>query len=176
LTTAPSGTGLPYEGQLWTDVTNDRLNLGDASNVSQRIAHYSSTGRTGGSWSRSTNLSISNGTETVPTFTTEAADSDGFLTPTSGQLTIPAGLGGIYAFDLRLTWASATTFGGHGVRVNGTNIGGYTSNVYSGVARSGLNGVLVLAAADTVDFWVVQNSGGALNITAATLHFYRLAI
>jgi hypothetical protein len=174
LTTAPSGTGLPYEGQLWTDVTNDRVNIGDASNASQRIAHYSSTGRTGGIWTRATNLSIPNSTLTTITFTAETSDSDGYLTPTSGSVTIPAGLGGVYFYEIYGTWSATPSAQTLIVSVDGS------------VHRSdylapdninwGGNGLLLLDAADVVLFRIIQTSGGALNINPCTLNFYRLAI
>jgi hypothetical protein len=176
LTTAPSGTGLPYEGQLWTDVTNDRLMIGDVSNVSQQIGHYSSTGRRGGSWSRATTLSIGSGSDgTQVTWTTEGADSDAYLTPTSGTITIPAGLGGLYGYRFSATWASGPSSPGLLVDVGGTRRIA-TALAYSSTITSGDSGFLVLAAADTVSFKLLHQTGSNININPASLDFYRLAI
>lgn len=173
-----TGNGLPFEGQEFVDTTTDRVEMYSGS-AWQRLGHYSASGRTGGSWSRATNLSIPNGTETTITFTTEGFDSDSFLAPTSGSVTIPSGLGGIYAFDIAYTWATVPTgtAGANGVRVGSTTRIAYTGlGYYTGSVRTGYSGVLTLSAADIVTFYVVQNSGGSINITEAALNFTRIAI
>lgn len=51
----------------------------------------------GGIWRRTGALSIANTTYVTIPYDTEVVDTDGFLTTPSGTITIPAGLGGIYA-------------------------------------------------------------------------------
>lgn len=58
--------------------------------------------RAGGSWSRTSGQSVGSGSHTAITWTTEAVDTHGYLTPTSATLTIPPGLGGVYALSVRL--------------------------------------------------------------------------
>ena len=177
VTSAPSGTGLPFDGQPWYHQSEKRLYLSEAG-AGVRIGHTTSAGRTGGTWTRSGNQSINNGTETAITFTAESFDSDGFLTPTSGSVTIPSGLGGIYAFDVAYTWeTSVPTLGAQGVRVGSTpriTLNGLGS--YSGSTRVGYSGTIVVAAGDVVTFFTVQNNGSSKNITEATLNFYRLGV
>lgn len=168
----PSTGGLPYEGQQYVDTTNNQLEIYDGS-AWQRVAWYGTAGRCGGSWSRSTNLSVNDSTTTDLTFTTEATDTDGFLTPTSQTLTIPAGLGGIYVVDLTYTWFAGPNQGVTFAYKNGSV---HHALFHGGNATVGASTVMVLAAADTVKFGVFQNSGGALNVTNATLNFYRIGI
>jgi hypothetical protein len=140
--------------------------------ASQRVAHYASAGRTGGTWTRATNQSINNVTVTTVTFTTEGFDSDGFLTPTSGTVTIPTGLGGIYAWEFTGTWSSTPTTG-----IVYAGYSGLTQTYQqANQAAHGASGIAVMAAGDTFVIQDYQASGGALNLNPAKLNFYRLAI
>lgn len=171
----PSSGGLPFEGEQYVDTTNDRVQHYSGS-AWQRTAHYSSTGRTGGTWTRATNLAGGSGGEgTVITFTSETFDSDGFLAPTSGTVTIPSGLGGLYIAHISYTWASAPASFSTLVDINSTrwaNIGGgYTTNF-----GQGLTVLLPVAAGDTVKFSALHQTGSSININPARLDFYRIAI
>jgi hypothetical protein len=164
----------PVEGMVCVVTGTDTLYAYDGA-AWQRIRHYSSSGRVGGTWTRATNLSCANASFTDLTFTAETADSDGFLTPTSATLTVPSGLGGLYAYDLSFTWAS--TPGTAGVVVfKGASVLHGIQSAYTASNITGISGTVLLAAADTLKFQVTQNSGGALNLNPATFHFYRIAI
>ena len=63
--------------------------------------------RAGGSWSRTSGQSVDSGSQTTITWTTEGLDTHGFLTPTSGTVTIPTGMGGLYAISVALDAAAA---------------------------------------------------------------------
>ena len=63
--------------------------------------------RAGGSWSRTSGQSVDSGSQTTITWTTEGLDTHGFLTPTSGTVTIPTGMGGLYAITVALDAAAA---------------------------------------------------------------------
>ena len=63
--------------------------------------------RAGGSWSRTSGQSVGSGSQTTITWTTEGLDTHGFLTPTSGTVTIPTGMGGLYAITVALDAAAA---------------------------------------------------------------------
>jgi hypothetical protein len=153
-----SAVASPVEGMASTIAGDDRFEVYDGS-AYQRVAHYASAGRTGGTWTRATNQSINNVTVTTVTFTTEGFDSDGFLTPTSGTVTIPTGLGGIYAWEFTGTWSSTPT-----------------TYQQANQAAHGASGIAVMAAGDTFVIQDYQASGGALNLNPAKLNFYRLAI
>jgi hypothetical protein len=168
-TTRPS---TPFEGLTIYETDTDRLVVWDGSTW-VRIGHYSGAGRTGGTWTRNANQSFPNATPTTLTFNAETTDSDGFLTPTSGTITIPAGQGGLYAFDLRYTWSASPGTQGVGIRKNAGNfipVGLATLGSYGGAC-----GTILCAAGDTIEFQPIQNSGGALNLNPATLNFYKVA-
>jgi hypothetical protein len=63
--------------------------------------------RAGGSWSRTSGQSVDSGSQTTITWTTETLDTHGYLSPTSGTVTIPAGMGGLYAISVALDAAAA---------------------------------------------------------------------
>jgi hypothetical protein len=181
LTTAPSGTGLPYEGQLWTDVTNDRLMSGDASNASQRIAHYSSSGRTGVRLRRAANQSMTNATLTSVSWDTEDVDSDGFISVASTTITIPAGLGGLYNITFMPEFVVAATYTD---LLAAMVTGGETYYwPYAGIGLTPAGGERLiyslssfpLAAADTVVFRLLQTSSASRNFLFA-LDMFRVAI
>lgn len=172
--TAGTRPASPSEGDGIYETDTDRFLIYDGS-AWQRVAWTSATGRTWVSVSRSTNQSIPNVTVTPISWTTEAADLDGFITATSTTLTVPAGLGGLYGFDFRYTYASAITGeNAASVTLAGTlrDIGRHADNT----AEGHNTGFLVLAAGDTLTFNVYQASGGAKNVTAASLKLARLGI
>lgn len=180
----PSGTGLPYEGQIYIDTTNDRNTIYSGS-AWIRQGWYSSTGRTGGEWSRSTNLSVANATATAITFPTEAADSDAFLTPTSGTFTVPSGLDGLYLFDYSVTWgANNGSLFRNWLSVNSTTlptaasatIGGMNFDLSNSALEVWLTGSAVfrLAANDIVRLMGYQTTGGAYSVTSARFAGWRI--
>jgi len=114
------------------------------------------------------------GGETVVTWDTEDYDSDGFGAVGGNVLTVPAGLGGVYAF-----------LGTHVV-----SGGGATGNltIYASIKGSklftaaigrangtqiGVSGVLTLAPGDTVGFINIQTTGTTANFIG-TYELWRL--
>jgi hypothetical protein len=98
-------------------------------------------------------------------------DTDGFhstsVNPT--RMTVPAGLGGWYRFGGSATFASNST--GNRIlqpRVNGST--SYEAITWTGVVASTFiypDIPILLVPGDYVEMLCYQNSGGALNITAA---------
>ena len=128
---------------------------------------------------RTANLAVVTGTDTLVTLPTEDPDTNAFhdTTTNTSRLTIPSGLDGTYTVTGNVIWASNAT----GVRVsvflkNGTSTG-------EGVSIAGLSGVetrqsftemMELAAGDYIEIRARQSSGGNLNITRASLQFVKL--
>ena len=135
-----------YSGSAWTSVG------GGASFVGCAVSNVS-TG----------SISVSNNTDTVVTWDTEAYDTDSFhstVTNTS-RMTIPTGKGGKYIVTSKFRWDTNTTgnrsvtFYVNGTGVDGTNIAGnYASpfQVYTAV--------LNVSAGDYVEVYAFQDSGG----------------
>ena len=173
VTTAPSGTGLPFDGQTWYHQTEKRLYLSEAG-AGVRIGHTTAAGRTGVTLARNATQTVNSGTDVLISWDTESFDSDGgFAATSTTAYTCPSGCDGDYGYDLRVAWSGAPSAGNHGVLVNGSQVYGVSPGTYSGVNKTGLQGFLTLAATDTVSFVVVQNSGSSKTITA-TLSLHRL--
>ncbi len=100
------------EGQIAYIDNKDRLEFYDGTEWNVMC------GRVGGRWSRAANQSATNGALTLISWDTETTDTDGFLTPTATDLTIPTGLTGYYAVTARLigstAWAAADSY----IRIN----------------------------------------------------------
>lgn len=166
------------EGQLVYITDEDRFYVYSGSAWSPVGLAASATGRTGGRWSipSGTPQSFTTGTAAFMSWTTEAADSDGFLAVPSTTFTVPAGLGGQYVVSCSLIWSgdpTGNTVGGGASNNASTlivwNIGGveYTTNcevskgsVYSN--RTGVTGFAILAATDSFQIRARQPSGGTL--------------
>lgn len=113
--------------------------------------------------------SISNGTWTQISFDTQREDSNGLFAPTSTTITIQTT--GTYLVWFRMAWAANTTGSRfHRIEPGSSNpgvVGRYSalpssSDSASGVARGITHALYDLDAADTITFYVYQNSGGAL--------------
>ena len=122
--------------------------------------------RAGGSWSRTSGQSVGSGSQTTITWTTEGLDTHGFLTPTSGTVTIPAGMGGLYAITVALD-ADAPLGGRCYAQITaGGQIfrGPFTS---PGEDRVAVAVTLPLAAGDTVSVAMYHASGSTISFTGA---------
>jgi len=129
--------------------------------------------RRGVKLTRAAAQSIANNSATNISWTAEVADTDGFIAVTATTITIPAGLAGIYGISLSVTWASAPgTSAWMGIAANGVNY-----RLPAGVDLSpGMSITVDLpATTGTIICSVYQNSGGAINITAA-MTAYRLGL
>jgi len=123
---------------------------------------------------------VANATATLVTFGAEEWDTDGIHSTSSNtsRFTVPAGKAGKWQFSWSLHFAGSAS----GVRItwlrkNAAGAGSSTDNVigsadyhsgstiYTSVSNTT---VMDLAAADYVEVWAYQDSGGTLNIGAAT--------
>jgi hypothetical protein len=174
----PSGTGLPYEGQAYVDTTNDQLEHYNGT-AWVRTGHYGATGRTGGTWTRTADQSIPTaGSLTDISWDAETFDSDGFLTPSSATVTVPAGLGGLYSISTRITHTWANNGGLNQLQIACSTAGNYNTyhdGSYSSVLGMSNSIIVPLAAAETVTVKYLQGTGGAQNVKAR-LDVYRLGI
>lgn len=119
---------------------------------------------------KTANQSISHDTITQVTFDSEAFDTDGFHSTTSNtsRITIPTGKGGKYLFTFQTQW----DLNGTGDRsiyyykngTNGTAMVRYSivSGSYYTIQNASI--VLDLVAGDYIEMYVLQSSGGNLNI------------
>lgn len=163
--TRPTGV----EGRLITETDTDRL-LAYSGSTWVRVGNYSSSGRTGFFVSRVATQSIAGGatTYTAISWDTELTDTDGFIAVTSDTITIPSGLGGVYALTGTVGWASAP----------GTNSSIEIYNVTNGnIFRQAVGGAsqmtsctvavtIALAAADQIQLRVSHGGGSAVNVTS----------
>lgn len=137
------------------------------------IAFLVPPGRAGGSWSRTSGQSVGSGSQTTITWTTETLDTHGFLTPTSGTVTIPAGMGGLYAISVALD-AGAALGGRCYAQITAAGQifrGPFTS---PGEDRVAVAVTVPLAAGDTVSVAMYHASGSTISFTGA-LHVYRVS-
>jgi hypothetical protein len=114
--------------------------------------------------------SIPNATWTAVTFSDEAWDTNSFhdTSTNTSRITIPAGLAGKYAFNLRGFFAANAT----GVRYIAVYLNGVSVRINYFPANAAdfeiaLNTKINLVATDYVEMYVFQNSGGSLNFTAS---------
>ena len=137
------------------------------------IAFLVPPGRAGGSWSRTSGQSVGSGSQTTITWTTEGLDTHGFLTPTSGTVTIPAGMGGLYAITAQLD--AAATLGG---RCYGqvTAAGRIYRVPFTSPGEDlvAVSATLPLAAGDTISVAVYHASGSSRAWTGY-LDVYRIS-
>lgn len=120
----------------------------------------------------SANIShASSGVEQVVTCNSERFDNATIHSTSSNtsRLTVPSGAGGKYIFGGGLAWASSAsgTYRQSIIKLNAaTYIGIQTlAPSASHFSSATIAGVYALAAADYIELWGNQDSGGALNMT-----------
>jgi hypothetical protein len=153
----------PVEGMMSYLTGTDRFE-GYQGSAWERCAWLTSTGRTGGIWSRSATQSINNITVTDISWDTESADSDSFLAITGATLTIPSGLGGIYIVCSRGAYSSSTT----GVNFCRITMGGTTFEQPGTESVTGFTTITAMAAraaANTIKVSLYHTNGGAITWT-----------
>jgi hypothetical protein len=123
--------------------------------------------------------SIANNTITPISWDTEDEDTNSFITVTGSTITIPAGYGGLYALSLRVNHqAIETTF--HSSRnyceitPSSSNIPPFRQKIDSVEDQTAIAVVTPLAAADTIQCNMFQDSGSAQNLAAAWFTAYRI--
>ena len=122
--------------------------------------------RAGGSWSRTSGQSVGSGSQTTITWTTEAVDTHGFLTPTSGTVTIPTGMGGLYAITVALD-AAAALGGRCYAQITAAGRIYRTPFTSPGEDRVSVSATVPLASGDTISVAVFHASGSTITWTGA---------
>jgi hypothetical protein len=170
--TRPSG-GSAYEGHVITETDTDRVNVYDGS-AWQRWGWWASGGRTAylaGISTAGSDATITTATEKTVVMGTESQDTDSFATAgTSTNVTIPAGLGGLYSITVHIE----QTAGGTGTNGYIKVIAGGTTYVAPAMSSQGTydwSGVITLSAADTIQVRVYQDSGVSKTIAAPSKIF-----
>ena len=128
--------------------------------------------RAGGSWSRTSGQSVGSGSQTTITWTTEGLDTHGFLTPTSGTVTIPAGMGGLYAITAQLVtyFASGRCY----AQITAAGRIYRTPFTSPGEDLVSVSATVPLAAGDTISVAVFHTSGSTIAWTGY-LDVYRIS-
>lgn len=183
-TTSGARPATPAKGMVIYETDTDRVMVYDGS-AWVRVAAGTTSGRTGCTLRRAANQSISTDTRTNISWDTEDTDTDGFISVSSTTITIPAGLGGVYAISSTIHSSSTLTTtamayiyaAGSAVQIvttgSGANDNGFpviSARYYIGCATT-----LVLAAGDTVVSGFYQNSGVSMNVQAR-LSLYRIGL
>jgi hypothetical protein len=120
--------------------------------------------RRGGKWRRVASQAIGSGALGTISWDTEDEDTNGYLTPTSTTVTIPAGLGGIYVISFEITASGAMSAGGTLWLNTGANTSAF-------ITAAGTGGVITwsgpLAAAATLTASFYNGHSGSLNFTGS---------
>lgn len=166
-----------YTGQTIAETDTTRLMTYDGA-AWQRVSAWSSTGRTGCQVNTSgAHQTIPNTTLTTVTFNTVSVDTDSFHSgATFSLVTVPTGLGGLYAITARALWdgsPGATNF--LLVNIGGTDYVLPSSNTTTATNQSGAGLVVPLSPTNTCAVKVYQNSGVGLS-GAFYLDLWRMAI
>ena len=127
--------------------------------------------RAGGSWSRTSGQSVGSGSETTITWTTETLDTHGYLSPTSGTVTIPAGMGGLYAISVALD-AAAALGGRCYAQITAAGRIYRTPFTSPGEDHVSVSATVPLASGDTISVAMYHASGSTIAFTGA-LDVYR---
>jgi hypothetical protein len=171
--TRPTGV----EGRIIAETDTDRVLIYDGSSW-VRIGSYSASARTGVAIARFyTNQSIPNGTGTFTAISwdLESTDTDGFITVSSTDITIPSGLGGLYAVTGTVSWATSPGANSTVEFYNSTTTGAWRFPV--GAATQLPNGfslVADVAAGDVCQLRLSQGTAAAINVVA-TLQMWRIS-
>lgn len=116
--------------------------------------------------------SIANSTATAISWDTETSDLWGLYPGSGSTITIPAGYAGVYVIGARGVWAADPTAGQMDVYLNSVQ---RTSTITTGSNLTSFQGFTpYLAVGDTVQIYVKQTSGGALNISTGSLWMERI--
>lgn len=179
ITTSGSRPSDPYAGQTIFEMDTDRYLSRDAANANWvRTDWTTASGRTGVRLRRVANQSIPNngGSPTAIIWDVEDFDSDGFFVPSSSSITVPAGLGGIYAITAKIDLQSAAIFGGRSFVDLQAGAITWRCPIVPGFDGLTVASITIqLAAADVLSIALFQTSGGAVNIGPVTrVEMYRI--
>ena len=137
-------------------------------------APRNATDRVGCAIRRSTNQSVSSSTSfSNISWNTEDFDSDGFFSPTSTTVTIPSGLGGLYAITFQVSSGLPPNGSEGGMRViAGGNTYGWTGRPFAVAGSVGIT--IPLAAGNTITCGAFQSVGSPANFQGS-LWVHRLS-
>jgi hypothetical protein len=171
--TSGSRPSSPQDGMPIYETDTDRFLIFDGS-AWIRMGWTSGTGRTE---YRARHLAGTTSADTAVTavsWGTEVADVDGFAAGGT-TITVPAGLGGIYAITVDAVWTTTFTSTVPSTLTLTTTPQVFRTGIMSAYGNGSLGVVVPLAAADTVSLSVYQNSGSTRTIDTATeIFMYRL--
>lgn len=170
-------------GSPGNSAPGDTANAGTASSVARsdhRHGREADTNTRAGTTLQASSFSVPNATTTNISWTTETADTDGYISVPSSTITIPTGKGGIYAITVKGTWTNVFTdnktlfITAAGVLypvplpVALSFTGGSTAQNWTGSIT------LPLSATDTVSV-AIGHENAAPQSTTATLYLYRVS-
>jgi hypothetical protein len=165
------GTGAPStptEGDLWAETDAKRLHIYNGS-ANERVGWYTSAGRTGCHLTASHASASPGGTVT---WEVESQDTDGFISVPGTTITVPAGLGGLYA--LTVTAVAGVGLGGQYLYVDPDTLPLIIADSpNTGLGQASVSAVAIFPAGET--FTVVHNHNGVSSPTIDyQLWFYRI--
>jgi len=192
VTTSSARPSSPAEGMVIYETDTNRFMVWDGT-AWVRFSWSKTSSRTGCSVRKTTNSgAMTSGSSYSTSFDTEDYDSDGFITVSSGTITIPTGLGGLYMVSYsaavdKLASGNATPTLGCSIKANlsgtnwgysGSSAGGNNSVNYSGtIYVSGMTVTIPMSAGDTLTFSTIQVSGVSTYTQAyARADVYRVGI
>lgn len=149
------------DSEHYVDGSIDTAHIADGAVTTAKMT----LSKVGVSASRSTSQSITTPWTTLE-YTTEDYDSDGFFSPTSGTVTIPAGMGGLYAITSRWDKTGDSTQLTHRI-----NAGGVVYESATGREIGAFTIVVPLDAADTISVEL----NGTETILASEIHVYKVS-
>lgn len=157
-----------------TSNTNTRLAIGTTGqilkvNSSGNAPEWGFATFSGCSLYNSGNISAANATDTAITFDSEEFDTDGFHSTSSNtsRITIPTGKQGYYLINAIIAYASNSTGQRYlNIFKNGAVIRQPISALTNtgGAAQYSASVILNLAAADYIELYAYQTSGGSVNV------------
>lgn len=116
--------------------------------------------------------SISDNTLTAISWDTETSDLWGFYPGSGATITVPAGYPGVYAIGAKTSWAGSPSAGEMDIYINSVQ---RNATITTGSNTSSFQGfVTYLAVGDTVQIYVKQTSGSALNTSGAFVWMERI--
>jgi hypothetical protein len=128
---------------------------------------------------RAANQSIATSTATAMSWDTEDEDTDGFIAVTSTTVTIPTGLGGIYAITADLIGTGITGSGAAVLFVPTTTVTGFPTDLITPLDttrdRGALGITVPLLAGDSFVVQAFHATGAAVNFTG-WLSCYRVSL
>lgn len=153
------------------------VDAGDATEAAARVAGDKAPPRIGVEVKRNAALTVADAIATLVPFDTEISDSDGYFTPTSTAITVPAGLGGVYLISVEGIIPSGTLWTSFTLKINGAATAYPSGDMTAATsALGGITRLAVLAAGNTVTLEVLQNSGSTRTITVNAVRLLRISI